>query len=63
MSARGSASLIDQLRLDLGRRGLRYLPVRAQHVRGVMLGNEADLARGWPRWIGNQMRLDGGILR
>ncbi|CEG07356.1 hypothetical protein BN961_00745 [Afipia felis] len=53
----------DQLRLGLGRRGLRHFPVRTQHMRGVMLGDEAHLARGRPRRINDEMRLNGGILR
>ena len=56
MSARGKLrqDRVDQLLLDLGRGRHGQLPIRAQHVGGKMLGDEAHLARRRPRGIANQ---------
>ena len=54
---------VDQLLLDLhrGRRG--HFPVRAQHVGGEMLGDEAHLSRGRLLGITNQHAFDETFLR
>ncbi|CUU16974.1 hypothetical protein CDS [Bradyrhizobium sp.] len=54
---------VDQLGLDVVGGRHRLLPIRAQHVRGKMLGDEADFSRGRPRRIAHQRAFDAGMLR
>lgn len=53
---------VDQFGFDVIGSRRRLLPIRAQHVRGKMLGDEAGFSRGRPRRIAHQHALDTGLL-
>ena len=53
---------VDQFLFDIRGNRLRQFPIRAQHVGGEMLGDEAQLSRRRAAGIGNQHGLDPAFL-